>query len=165
MQKQWSATIESDKGFYVGDICYVLGDTVYDKIWGGMYGYQDGAFEVPGTGHSFAVTGTGFGDGVFVDSTGSRYPIDSGTIGIVPLELVEKSAGLNNGEVYGGKGHADFDAFDKGWMCKIELDNGETFEFGAPDVVEEELDEEPDEEPWDIETGFDPYLGCYTDDV
>lgn len=36
-------TIKSDKGFYVGDICYALAEDVYHGVWGGA-GYKADTF-------------------------------------------------------------------------------------------------------------------------
>lgn len=82
------AEVESSKGFYIGDICYVLGDAVYDAVWGANE-YRGGQYlNVAGTGISFAVAGTASGDGCYSDGDNS-YPVDSGTIGIIPLELLD----------------------------------------------------------------------------
>lgn len=103
--------IRSEKGFYVGDICYVLADNVYDDVWG-KNGYEDGEFTVPETGLKFAVAGTAWGDGYYQGSDGREYPVDAGVIGIVPLELVEKTCGLKNGSVHECAGEAIMEATD-----------------------------------------------------
>lgn len=81
--------IKSDKGFYVGDICYALAEDVYHGVWGGA-GYEDGKHTDPATGRDFIVAGTADGDGEYNDQTGRLYPVDAGNIGIVPLELLDK---------------------------------------------------------------------------
>ena len=35
-------------------------------------------------------------------------------------------------------------------------------EFGCDDFDEDELDFDIDD--WDLEVGYDPYMGCYSDD-
>ena len=104
--------IKSCKGFYIGDICYVLGDDDYHSFWGNQKGFADGKFEVPGKGYAFAVGFTAYGDGVYSDEEGRLYPVDAGVIGIVPLELVEKENGLENGTVIMMPGIAALDCED-----------------------------------------------------
>jgi len=101
--------VRSNKGFYIGDICYVLGNDVYSDFWGDQKHFADGAFEVPGKGYAFAVGSTAYGDGVYSDKEGRQYPVDAGVIGVVPLELVEKEDGLKLGTVIRMPGIAALD--------------------------------------------------------
>ena len=160
------AVVKSGKGFYVGDVCYVLGDQIYHGEWGRMHGYKDGVWEDPKTGFSFAVAGTAYGDGSYFDGEGHEYGVDAGVIGVVPLELVEKDLS-DCGRVFLGGGEAEFEAEDG--VFTVVLPDGKIVVI---DTREEEEDE--DEDWWDDEyaegfaddeVGFDPYLGCYTDDV
>ena len=59
--------IKSGKGFYIGDICYVLGNDDYYRFWGKQKRFAEGAFEIPGKGYAFAVGFTAYGDGVYSD--------------------------------------------------------------------------------------------------
>ena len=95
-------------GFYIGDLCYALSDEAYYGGWGRMVkdsdrwkdsgspGFQEGAFTYDGS--TVIVAHTAHGDGCYHDATDSiDFPVDSGCIGIVPLELVgdmEKAANL-----------------------------------------------------------------------
>lgn len=82
--------IKSKTGkFYIGDVCYVLNDTIYDNIWGEKYNYANGMINA-GV-NSFLVHGTQFGDGVYPDQFGNTYPVDAGVIGVVPYELIDPS--------------------------------------------------------------------------
>lgn len=81
------ATIKSKKGFYIGDICYVLDDEIYSGVWGAAE-YEDGEYTTP-SGHKFAVASTAYGDGSYNDQDGNEYGVDAGVIGIVPWELLE----------------------------------------------------------------------------
>lgn len=74
----------TQKGFYIGDICYALDDDTYDTVWGGA-NYVDGKYDV--NGYSFIVGSTAYGDGEYTDQHGNVYGVDAGNIGIVPLEL------------------------------------------------------------------------------
>lgn len=119
-----SGNIPSRKGFYVGDICYVLGDELYHNVWGKWYGYKDGIFKDPKTHLHFAVAGTAYGDGCYLGNDGSEFPVDAGVIGLVPLELVEKHSGLEYGKVVEVPGIAYFES-DAG-KFEIELPDGTT---------------------------------------
>lgn len=110
-EKRVTATITSEKGFYIGDPCYVLSDDVYYRVWGDKYDFHDGTFEA--NGFTVAVAGTAYGDGYYLGSDGKRYPVDSGTIAVVPIELSTKDEEAINREHDGryveGK-EAKFDA-------------------------------------------------------
>ena len=128
-----TGTIESKKGFYIGDICYVLNDKVYHGVWGKAE-YKDGIYKEPSTGFEFAVAGTAYGDGEYEDNEFRRYYVDAGCIGLVPLELVEKDTG--GGHLYEGAGTATFEA--ESGSFKITLPCGK--------IITIETDEEIDEE-------------------
>lgn len=115
--------IYSNKGFYIGDICYVLNDKLYHDFWGKEKGYKDGVYTAPGTGLMFAVAGTAYGDGCFVDEDGYDYGVDAGVIGLVPVELIDKEHD-GDGRVVLCKGTARFDA--EGGCFVIDLPNGKT---------------------------------------
>ena len=80
-------TLTSNKGFYIGDICYVLSDEVYHDIWGSQNSYQDGKIQVGN--YEFAVDRTAYGDGYYLDNNGKDYSVDAGVIGCVPFELID----------------------------------------------------------------------------
>ena len=100
----WRAEIGGAGTYYVGDPCYALhGEKWLDflKTW-----YSDPEAFIDGDGNSapkanplnasvvetsegraFAMS-TGFGDGCLADSDGNTYGIDSGTIGVVPGDML-----------------------------------------------------------------------------
>lgn len=94
VSKPFSAYIKSDKGFYIGDLCYVLDPEEYRGVWGKKYGYQNGVieFERPNKMYKVAVAGTAYGDGTYLDNDKNEYSVDSGTISIAPLEIVRYGA-------------------------------------------------------------------------
>lgn len=85
------ATITSENGFYVGDVCYQLSDEDYKGDWHAK-DYSDFEGEHELRGHKFAIGGTKYGDGVYYDNNGHAYHVDSGTIGILPLALCQDQA-------------------------------------------------------------------------
>ena len=75
--------------YYVGDLCYVLGDRwteVCDLIIVGNK-CLDGEFKLS-DGTEFAIYCTAWGDGVYVDQFGNAYPVDSGSIGCVLVSSI-----------------------------------------------------------------------------
>ncbi len=136
--------IESKHGFYIGDICYVLSDKVYDDLWGEKHGYKDGIYNDPETGVSFAVAETAYGDGTYSDNEGREYDVDSGTIGLVPEELIDKES--TNGFYFPGEGTASFKANNGNFT--ITLPEGKTIFIDTRYMDDEDLvsDEEYEEE-------------------
>jgi hypothetical protein len=71
--------------YYVGDLCYVLGDSRWDEVCAEIIvGSQclDGVFELA-DGVRFAMFSTAWGDGEFQDQEGHSYCVDAGSIGCV----------------------------------------------------------------------------------
>lgn len=105
------ATIKSNKGFYIGDICYVLSDDIYSGVWGKIGLYADGEYATA-DGNKFAVASTAYGDGCYGDDYGNVYGVDAGVLGLVPFELVAKRNGVQWGAVFEGEGEATMVAKD-----------------------------------------------------
>lgn len=140
------ATIRSEKGFYVGDPCYVLDEEFYHKVWGEQHHFEDGCFEHPETGLSFAVAGTCYGDGCYEGKHCSGYGVDSGTISIVPLELcVREKYNMDAlGHVFPGGGTAVFESNDG--VFDIKLPGGVTEHINTDDEEDYDNEEEDDED-------------------
>lgn len=154
-QKDVYGMVKSEKGFYIGDICYVLEDDIYYDVWG-KQNFPDGIIEVPGTGLSFAVGGTAYGDGTYSDNHGNYYEVDAGVIGVVPLELVKKidlEEADEDGNVVYTPGEAEFSA-NKG-IFDITLPDGETIYINTADDEEDEEDDDWDEDWEDEDTEED----------
>lgn len=122
--------------FWVGDPCYVLSDDIYDNIWGKKYNYQDGLIDC-GNGLSFNVHGTAYGDGCYEGSNGFMYCVDSGTIAVIPKELVVKEDGIDSGSLH------------KSTNGEIEYDNG-VFRIEFDNEILE-IDTDPSDEGDDLE--------------
>lgn len=80
------AMVESNVGFYIGDPCYVLDDEEYHKNWGDRNGFRDG--EIQTDKGVWFVHDTAFGDGEYHDQYMNDYGVDSGTLAVIPLEVV-----------------------------------------------------------------------------
>lgn len=135
MNDKITGKIQSEKGFYIGDICYVLDDATYHGVWG-RANYENGIYEDPETGYSFAVAGTAYGDGTYFDDGGHAYSVDAGCIGLVPLELVDKDT--DGGQVFDIPGEAYFEACDG--VFEIELPDGDTVRINTEDEDPEGYD-------------------------
>jgi hypothetical protein len=108
--------------YYIGDLCYVLGDDVYDGVFGGT-GYSSGIYEEKGTDRTFLVSHTAWGDGEFPASDGKKFAVDAGIIGICSTSLMAKNDG--GGHLY---------TFDKPVKCEFRLGRF-TFISGYDSVV------------------------------
>jgi len=124
--------------YYVGDLCYVLGDRwteVCDLI---IVDHQclDGEFELK-DGTKFAIYSTAWGDGHYPDQFGNGYSVDSGSVGCV---LVDQ---ITEGELDEGLGNIlDFEEeFETGY------DNG-TIQIGHVEIYTMEEPEEEDYEEY-----------------
>jgi hypothetical protein len=75
--------------YYVGDLCYVLGDR-WDEVCNliiVVHECLDGEFELK-DGTRFAIYGTAYGDGFYSDQHANGYPVDSGSIGCVLVDQI-----------------------------------------------------------------------------
>lgn len=124
--------------FYIGDPCYVLGDKIYFDIWSKKFNFNDGYIEVKKN-SGFEVHGTYYGDGEYKDEQGNKYPVDSGSLAVIPLEICSKSKGLNKGRVVSSS-NASLDYKDG--LFTIKLDNGEVVIDTDLEVTEKEVDKE-----------------------
>lgn len=81
--------------YFVGDLCHVLSDDVWAMVADkGLYDAGDNKF--------FAMASTSSGDGIWgrVKVPKETFCVDSGTIGIAPLAVCTRVAGLSLGQVY-----------------------------------------------------------------
>lgn len=126
--------------FYIGDPCYVLSDDVYYGIWDDKYNFEDGIIDC-GNGLSFLVHGTAYGDGGYQGTNGAEYGVDSGTLAVIPMDLVAKLDGVQFGSVETSK---------TAWL---DYNNGTfdiTLDNGSFSIITSEEEEEEDG-PWDPE--------------
>lgn len=75
--------------YWIGDLCYVLQADEWDDLMIQTSLAEEAVVEIRG--FKVGYCGTAFGDGVYMDEERNLYPVDSGSIGIVPLERVKVS--------------------------------------------------------------------------
>lgn len=122
-------SVKSEKGIYFGDPCYVLSDDIYYGIWDNKNDFKDGVINVKDN-LCFVVHRTAFGDGEFY---GFNYPhqytygVDSGSLAIIPVELLDPSKGDPNdlGHVFEGSKEAMM-SYKEG-VFKVDFDNIDSF--------------------------------------
>ncbi len=77
--------------YYVGDLCYVMDDKEWNQVCKvTIVGNKclEGEFNLA-DGRRFAMYGTAWGDGCYLDQFGKEYCVDSGTIGCILLSDVQ----------------------------------------------------------------------------
>ena len=79
-------TIEAGK-YYLGDPSKVLSEKIYIGILDNLYQFKNGKLNINGL--YIIIHNTHFGDGSFFDTKNRKYNIESGILGIIPLELIE----------------------------------------------------------------------------
>ncbi|EQA7786830.1 hypothetical protein ACX818_001424 [Acinetobacter baumannii] len=79
--------------YIVIDPCYVLTDEVYDKmIDQSIISSQPQLIDLNGDGKPMMVCSTLYGDGYYESNLGVYFPVDSGQIAVIPLELCDSDA-------------------------------------------------------------------------
>jgi hypothetical protein len=111
--------------YYVGDLCYVLGDR-WDEVCNLIivdHKCLDGEFELK-DGTRFAIYGTAYGDGFYSDQHGNGYPVDSGSIGCVLVDdITEGELDKMGGNIFDFEEH--FETGEDGgviYIGDIEID-------------------------------------------
>ena len=138
-----TGSVSSKKGFVISDPCYTLSKSVYRSFWGKKKNFDDGVFDYGDT--SFAVSATAYGDGVYYDNHAHKYPVDSGVIALIPLELVSDKSDLNSGVVIRIPGEAEFMCEDG--VFDITFSNGYIIHINTKlDDSESDSDDDSDEE-------------------
>lgn len=137
-------SIASDTGFYIGDPCYVLPDDIYDEIWGEEYNFIDGKINV--SDFAFLVHGTAYGDGEYFDNIGTSYGVDSGTLSVIPFELIKKP------EIMPSEGDYEYGRFVSGTNVTLEYVDGVfTFKVNEKEIV---IDTDPAYDDYDYEENY-----------
>jgi hypothetical protein len=93
--------------YYLGDPCNVLHDKIFIGIYGNIYNYENGKFNINGT--DFVVHQTHNGDGVFKDTKNRNYCIYSGFLALTNIKLIEnQELCKKNGHVFDFKNKVNF---------------------------------------------------------
>lgn len=81
--------------YYVGDLCYVIDDVAWQALCKRLE--ADGYFESDGgkwtgrcNGSTIVLFSTLNGDGSYYDQYSRQYLVDSGNIGIMPVDVISK---------------------------------------------------------------------------
>ena len=113
------------KSYWIGDPCYVLHDVwseICDRFE--MWGSPPGTTSIKCSNATVVLLAcTAYGDGVYEDQEGRRYPVDSGMLGIVAVEdIKDDRARLDLGHIF---------EFDDNLFLLLEKDGRGTFTFGG----------------------------------
>lgn len=85
--------------YFLGDPSLVLPEKIYIGIFGNIYNYSNGKYNI--LGKEICLHTTHYGDGKFIDTRNRIYNIESGLIGLIPLELIENiNLCKNNGHIF-----------------------------------------------------------------
>lgn len=73
--------------YFLGDPSLVLSDKIYIGILGNNYKYSNGKFNIYDK--HLCIHNTHYGDGIYHDTRNRKYNINSGILGLTPIELIE----------------------------------------------------------------------------
>ena len=104
MKKETAMTAPATARYYVGDLCYVLDNDVWNEVCN-QTPFDNSTFEFElSDGRKYLLFSTAYGDGTYNDNEGNPYSVDSGTIGAIKVDDIVDTKGLNNA-VNNGLGH------------------------------------------------------------
>jgi hypothetical protein len=98
-------TLESGK-YYLGDPSHVLSEKIYIGILENIYQFKNGKLNINGI--YIIIHNTHSGDGIFIDTKNRKYSIQSGLIGLIPLELIENTSLCKDGHVFNFENKVNF---------------------------------------------------------
>jgi hypothetical protein len=125
--------------YYLGDPCYALEDKDYTGIWGNIHKYRNGAYKI--NGYDFIVHSTFYGDGTYLDTKGRSYYVDSGTIALIDMNIIEKKDKLRLGHVFKFNKNVNF-IYDAGFFF---VKSGKKYIKINTRGIDNESDEDDDE--------------------
>jgi len=94
--KSVTATLPAGR-YYIGDLCYVLNESIYQGVFGDN-GYEPGHYKI--VAGEFMLNRTAYGDGAYIGSNDYAYGVDAGIIGIASMSVCAPEE-----DVYGGTLH------------------------------------------------------------
>ena len=99
-------TLELGK-YYLGDPSNVLSEKIYIGILENIYQFNNGKLNINGI--YIIIHNTHSGDGIFIDTRNRKYNIQSGLLGLIPLELIEDiNLCKKDGHVFNFKNKVNF---------------------------------------------------------
>jgi hypothetical protein len=131
--------------YYIGDPCYVFADATWQKLLDDVDDFLDGEIKHV-SGFDLWAHSTAWGDGTYADQNGIEYGVDSGSLGAVPIGMVDNVDGLEHGTVMD---------FPNG--LTVEYDNG-TFWFGSIVIKTDDADEDEFEDAYDGDPEDDRFV-------
>jgi len=85
--------------YYLGDPTLVLPNKIYIGIWGELYDYANGNYDINGV--QCVMHTTHKGDDTFIDNKNRKYVVTSGVLSLINVELIENiNLCKNNGHVF-----------------------------------------------------------------
>lgn len=150
--KQDSMTLPAGT-YYVGDLCYLLEDSVYDD-YVCAFTHEDEIVEIEtedGIKFLASHSNTAYGDGGYKDNLGNEYGVDAGIIGIV--QLVDEEM-LNKAKKEEASNMAKVIEFEEAFT--VEYNDG-VFDFGHIhiDTTGDSDEDEPEDDDWSDEDDED----------
>lgn len=93
--------------YYLGDPINVLPSSIYNGIWGNLYDFKNGKYDIYDT--DFAVHNTHYGDDVYTDTKNRSYTINTGMIALVDIKLIENMNEVkNSGHIFNFNNKVNF---------------------------------------------------------
>ena len=93
--------------YYLGDPINVLPSSIYNGIWGNLYDFKNGKYDIYDT--DFAVHNTHYGDDVYTDTKNRSYMVNTGMIALVDIKLIENINEVkNNGHIFNFNNKVNF---------------------------------------------------------
>ena len=83
--------------YYIGDPCYIFNKSWDDLLESNDYFNKEGVINI--FNNECVISNTDYGDGIYFDNSGRKYAVDSGLIGILPIELIDKDKVVTFDEV------------------------------------------------------------------
>lgn len=139
--------------YYIGDPSYLFWKSRSEAIDTILSANRDEAFKV--FGKFCFVSGTAHGDGVYPDTTGREYAVDTGMIGILPASLMNRDK-VYKGSLIETNKLAHIITFKEDFECSAE--DG-IFTFGNIIINTSDSDEDEEEE-----SNEDDFYNSWSDD-
>lgn len=139
-EEQMDLILSSDKGFYIGDPLFMLSKVTFRSTFLNAPEYKTaiicaGHAPISLPGQGMAVCWAFAGKGIYFDDEDTLYPVDSGIIALIPLELVEQEfADLGTLCVFPGRAYLRYDC----GVITVLLPDETKVSIDSTDVMEEE---------------------------